>query len=160
LGLEIERKYLVKNKNYKKLKIENKNRIEQGYITLDKEKLIRIRIASRDAFLTIKGLATKITRHEYEYQIPVKEAREMLELFCYQPIIKKVRYAIKYQGKVWEIDEFEGLNRGLTIAEIELENEDEKFDKPDFIGQEVTDDPRYYNFNLVKNPYKEWEASG
>lgn len=157
MGLEIERKFLVKNKNYRKYEIQKKIEIRQGYITLEKEKVIRIRITNNTAFLTLKGLATSITRHEFEYEIPVTEARKMLDLFCYKPIIKKVRYIVKYKDHTWEIDEFDGQNSGLVIAEIELDNEETEFSKPEFIGKEVTEDPRYYNFNLVKSPYQSWE---
>ena len=156
MGIEIERKFLTKNHSYKNEKILNEIDIEQGYITLDKEKVIRIRIANQKAFLTIKGLASKLTRHEFEYQIPLDEAREMLSLFCHKPIIKKVRYVIECNGKKWEIDEFKAENSGLTIAEIELEDEEETFQPPDFIDKEVTQDERYYNFNLVKKPYNNW----
>ena len=157
MGKEIERKFLVKNEDYKTKKILEKVDIQQGYITLDKEKVIRIRIANHKAFLTLKGLATKITRHEFEYQIPVDEAREMLEIFCFSPIIRKIRYIVGYQQMKWEIDEFQGKNAGLKIAEVELDSEEQKFEKPDFIGQEVTHDCRYYNFNLVKSPYNSWQ---
>jgi len=158
LPTEIERKFLVNHDGYKKEKIIDKINIEQGYLTLEKEKekVIRIRITDDKAFLTLKGLATSITRHEFEYQIPLDEAREMLALFCHKPIIKKVRYKNKYQDNVWEIDEFTAENAVLTIAEIELESEGQEFNLPEFIDQEVTDDERYYNFNLVKNPYKSW----
>lgn len=157
MGLEIERKFIVTSDNYKTEKVIDKIDITQGYVTLDREKVIRIRIADDQAFLTLKGLATKITRHEFEYSVPVDEAREMLKLFCFQPIIKKIRYLIQHNHHLWEIDEFHNQNSGLVIAEIELDSEDEDFSKPNFIGKEVTSDPRYYNFNLVRNPYQDWK---
>ncbi|HMA63287.1 MAG TPA: CYTH domain-containing protein [bacterium] len=159
MGLEIERKFLVTNNHYKSEKLIDKIEITQGYITLDKEKVIRIRIADDQAYLTLKGLATEVTRHEFEYNIPVDEAREMLKIFCYQPIIKKTRYLIEYKDHIWEIDEFHNENDGLEIAEIELDSEDENFSKPAFIGNEVTTDRRYYNFNLVVNPYQDWKKN-
>lgn len=157
MGYEIERKFIVKNKEYKQAKYIEKLNIKQGYITLDKKKVIRLRILNEKARLTLKGLATKITRYEFEYEIPVQEAEQMLQLFCHKPIIKKIRYKIEYQGNLWEIDEFKGENSGLIIAEIELDSEDQRFQKPGYIGREVTEDERFYNFNLVKNPYKNWE---
>jgi len=106
--------------------------------------------------LTIKGLTTGATRSEYEYEIPVVHANQMLDNLCEKPPIEKNRFKVPFQGHTWEIDQFLGLNQGLVVAEIELQREDEKFTHPDWLGEEVTDDPRYFNSNLVANPYTNW----
>lgn len=154
MGKEIERKFLVKGSNWQKsLK---GSLIQQGYIVNRKEKVVRIRIMNNKGYLTIKGTTTGATRNEYEYAIPLEDARQMLNNLCEKPILEKHRYKINHDGMTWEIDIFHGENEGLIVAEIELEYEDQEFEKPDWVDMEVTDDPNYFNSNLVKNPYSQW----
>ncbi|MCU6769888.1 CYTH domain-containing protein [Barnesiella propionica] len=155
MGIEIERKFLTVSDGYRK-NYQKKTYYKQGYITAEKTKTVRIRIAGEHAFITIKGATNHCSRIEYEYPIPVKDADEMLEKLCDKPLIEKYRYEYVYNGLKWEIDEFLGENEGLILAEIELETEDQPFDKPDFIGKEVTGDIRYYNAHLTHYPYSEW----
>jgi CYTH domain-containing protein len=129
----------------------------QGYLSSTKKLTVRVRIAGDKAFLTIKGETSGISRMEYEYPIPVEDARVMLAELCEQPIIEKKRYTINYQGFVWEVDEFFGENEGLLVAEIELEAEGQEFEKPPWVGMEVSSDRRYCNASLVKNPFSGWE---
>ncbi len=154
MGTEIERKFLLQNDSWRSLAIGTEFR--QGYLCSNKERTVRIRIKADKGFLTIKGASVGAARSEYEYEIPVEEAKEMLVELCDQPIIEKNRYAISYRGFTWEVDEFFGLNQGLIVAEIELEHEDQQFEKPDWIGREVTDDARYFNARLAKEPYATW----
>ena len=149
--IEIERKYLVTNNNYKS---STPIRISQGYICSEENRVVRVRIKGDKAYLTIKNATIGFARNEYEYEIPVADAEAMLHNTCQQPIIDKTRYILEYKGFIWEIDEFHGDNEGLVVAEIELENKNQQFELPDFIGEEVTDDARYYNACLFKNPYK------
>jgi adenylate cyclase len=117
---------------------------------------VRVRAAGEQAWLTIKGLTINLTRLEYEYEIPVADARYMLEHLCQQPIIDKTRYAVHYAGHRWDVDEFHGANEGLRVAEIELRSEDETFERPPWLGAEVSGDARYYNARLVQHPYRDW----
>jgi adenylate cyclase len=149
---EIERKFLVLDQSYKQ--IAQGVLYRQGYLSFHPS--IRIRIIGQQALLTIKGAATGISRSEYEYEIPLQDGLEMLNDLCRGPIIEKYRYKFEYNGFTWEIDEFLKDNEGLVVAEIELEYEDQAFDKPPFIGEEVTHDARYRNSNLVKHPYNTW----
>lgn len=151
--IEIERKYLVTNNNYKS---GTSIRISQGYICSEENRVVRVRIKGDKAYLTIKNATIGFARNEYEYEIPVADAEAMLHNTCQQPIIDKTRYILEYKGFIWEVDEFHGDNEGLVVAEIELENKNQQFELPDFIGEEVTDDARYYNACLFKNPYKNW----
>lgn len=128
----------------------------QGYLSIDKERTVRVRIADAEGTLTIKGITVGATRAEYEYEIPRREAEEMLSDLCLQPIIEKTRHRVRFGGRTWEVDEFTGDNEGLVIAEVELDSEDEGVDLPDWVGDEVTGDPRFYNANLVARPYREW----
>lgn len=152
---EIERKFLVNNLCYREL-AESK-RICQGYISAENDRVVRVRIYGEKAFLTIKNATIGFSRDEFEYEIPLADAEIMLQRCCLQPTIEKVRYKLHFGGFCWEIDEFSGENDGLIIAEIELPSEETPFEKPDFIGDEVTADSRYYNANLIKNPYKLWK---
>jgi len=154
MAKEIERKFLVKNDSYKESA--QKNLIKQGYISTDIDKIVRVRISGEKAYLTIKGKNIGITRSEFEYEIQIDDAENMLENICQKPIVEKIRYKLEYEGHTWEIDEFFGDNEGLKLAEIELKSEDEAFKKPEWLGIEVSDDVRYYNANLIKSPYKEW----
>jgi CYTH domain-containing protein len=128
----------------------------QGYLNSAKERTVRVRTIDDKGFLTIKGITTGATRVEYEYEIPHSDCTEMLDDLAEKPIIEKARYKIEFGGFVWEVDEFFGVNKGLVVAEIELESEDQAFEKPSWVGEEVTGDPRYYNSSLVANPYTTW----
>lgn len=151
---EIERKFLVKNNHWKTLS--SGEFFRQSYLSLDPERTVRIRIAGESAFLTIKGKTKGITRAEYEYEIPVTDAASMLDTLCSGPQIQKIRYRINDAGQVWEIDEFLGSNAGLIVAEIELDSEDQTIALPEWIGEEVSNDPRYYNSNLTMHPFSQW----
>lgn len=154
MGVEIERKFLLKNKNWKKL-ADAGQVIKQGYLNLDKARTVRVRTINGKGILTIKGKTRHTTRLEYEYDIPFKDALELMEL-AEKTVITKTRYKVLDHGKTWEIDIFDGDNLGLEIAEIELIFEDEKFIIPEWIGQEVSHDSRYYNSSLILNPFKNW----
>lgn len=157
MAQEIERKYLVKNMDFKKSALK-KMQIKQGFLSSVPERTVRIRIKENNAYITIKGLTNKtgITRYEWEKEISVKDAEELL-LLCEPGIINKSRYLIKSGKHIFEVDEFYDENEGLIIAEIELNNENEAFEKPDWLGREVSGDIRYYNSQLSKNPYKNWK---
>ena len=148
MATEIEHKYLVTDNSYKELASTYIN-IFQGYLSKDKERTVRIRVANDKAFITIKGKNNGDSRTEYEYPIPVSEAMCMLKELCIQPIIEKTRYIVVFNGNTWEIDEFKGALNGLTLAEIELPSSEYKYDIPPFIGKNVTNDVRYYNSNLI-----------
>jgi CYTH domain-containing protein len=154
MGKEIERKFRVTTDEYKKLA--EPVYYQQGYLTSEPGKTVRVRIAGEKAFLTLKGKSSGISRSEYEYEIPVCDAEEMLANLACSPIIKKYRYKIPFGKHIWEVDKFLGDNEGLIVAEIELSAEDEAFEKPDWIGDEVSYDKRYYNSRLSLNPYKNW----
>jgi len=151
---EIERKFLVRDLSFK-VGVEGVL-YRQGYISQTKESVVRVRIAGDEGYLTIKTKTIGITRNEFEYKIPLEDAKQLLDSVCEKPLIEKVRYMVSDQGNTWEVDEFLGDNEGLIIAEIELENEHQEIAKPSWIGDEVSHDPRYYNSNLVKNPFKYW----
>jgi adenylate cyclase len=154
MGKEIERKFLVKDDSFKKLA--NGDKYRQGYLNSMKERVVRVRTINDKGFLTVKGITTGATRAEYEYPIPVKDADAMLDDLCEKPLIEKNRYKIGFEGFIWEVDEFFGENQGLICAEIELEQEDQLFEKPEWISDEVTGDPKYFNSNLIQNPYSNW----
>lgn len=154
MAQEIERKFLVKGDGWRKLA--SGVLYSQGYLSIVKERTVRIRIQNNEATLTIKSITKGISRSEFEYTIPLADAEIMLQQLAVQPIIKKYRYRIPVDDVVWEIDEFLGANQGLIIAELELQSPDQIFRLPDWIGQEVSSDPRYYNNNLVKKPFTEW----
>lgn len=154
MGNEIERKFLVSSEIYKTLA--DGILYLQGYLSVDIERTVRLRIAGEQGILTIKGIRKGISRMEFEYKIPVEDARMMLEKLCLPPFIEKHRYTIPFKDMIWEVDEFHRENEGLVVAEIELDYEDQGFEKPDWVGREVTDDPKYLNSNLVINPYNSW----
>jgi CYTH domain-containing protein len=156
MAVEIERKFLVDKKNWEKVVKPMGSYYKQGYILTEPEKTIRIRINADEAFLTIKGKTENFSRSEFEFSIPLKDAEEMLKIFAGN-VIEKVRYKIKYEGKLWEVDVFREDNYGLILAEIELQNEDEEFTVPEWVLKEVTGDERYYNSYLSKHPYKEFK---
>jgi adenylate cyclase len=154
MGTEIERKFLVTGDEWRAMA--TGVFYSQGYLCLEKERTVRVRIAGDKAFLTVKGKSSGISRMEYEYPIPLEDARVLLAQLCVKPVIEKKRYRIHYKGFVWEVDEFFGENEGLLVAEIELAAEDQEFEKPSWIGAEVSSDRRYANAGLVKNPYSSW----
>jgi adenylate cyclase len=152
MPVEIERKFLVAGTGWR---LANGVRYRQGYLSRQKGCTVRVRVAGEKAFLTIKGITTGISRAEFEYEIPVADAEELMKL-CDGPIIDKIRRIVNYQGFNWEVDEFMGENAGLIVAEIELEQEDQPFERPDWVGEEVTGDSRYRNSSLVFHPYRTW----
>lgn len=146
MGLEIEHKYLVKNDSYKEL-ASRCTHIVQGYLCRNPERTVRVRISGDNAYITVKGKNHGATRAEFEYEIPIEDARRMMDL-CLPPVLDKTRYYIPTGTHTWEVDEFHGKHIGLVTAEIELHSIDEDYDLPDFVGEDVTGDPRYYNSNL------------
>lgn len=157
MALEIERKFLVLDDSYKHEAF-SKSHIQQGYICSERGRTVRIRIRNERAYITIKGpsLNGGLSRYEFEQEIPLDDARKLLTL-CDPGIIDKTRWLVKSGRHTFEVDEFAGDNEGLTVAEVELASEDEAFEKPAFIGQEVTGDRRYYNSQLRCNPYRSWQ---
>ena len=154
MGTEIERKFLVVGTAWK-AGLQGK-RVRQGYLCVEKERTVRVRAVEAHGWLTIKGVTTGVSRLEFEYPIPVADAHRLLDALCLQPIIDKTRYEIRHQGHLWEVDEFHGANQGLVVAEIELDSEDEAFARPPWLGEEVSDDARYFNAELVRHPYRDW----
>lgn len=154
MPVEIERKFLVKGDRWRALK--SGRRYRQGYLSTAPARIVRVRVAGDEGFLTIKGKTTGALRTEYEYRIPVGDAEAMLDKLCVRPLIDKTRYRIEHQGLIWELDEFEGENKGLLVAEVELDTENQSIELPDWVGEEVTGDPRYYNVNLIANPFSKW----
>ena len=154
MGIEIERKFLVKGDAWKKNAKHYSYR--QGYLTTQKERVVRVRTVDQKGYLTIKGPAHNLTRTEFEYEIPKTDADHMLDHMCDKPLIEKTRFLVPHSGLTWEIDEFYGDNQGLVVAEIELEQVDQQIEIPEWIDIEVSDDPRYSNSNLIKNPFNSW----
>lgn len=154
MGLEIERKFLVRDEAWR-AGARSSARLRQGYLAIDGRTNVRVRTDGARAWLTIKGRGEGITRPEFEYAIPPADADGLLAL-CQSRIVEKTRHRIPQGEHVWEIDEYDGLNRGLIIAEIELENESDAFDRPPWLGEEVTSDPCYLNANLAVHPFGEW----
>jgi CYTH domain-containing protein len=154
MGKEIERKFLVKDNTWRGQ--DSGKRYRQGYLSTVKERTVRVRTAGDKAYLTIKGITVGASRNEYEYEIPVADANEMLDQLCERPLIEKTRYRIQHDGLVWEVDEFEAENRGLITAEVELKDEHQSVTLPAWVGEEVTGDPRYFNANLVAKPFTTW----
>jgi adenylate cyclase len=157
MGIEIERKFLVKKDKWEQVVKKEKSLFRQGYILSDPQKTIRVRLTDTEAFLTIKGQTVGASRPEFEYKIPTEDARHMLDNFCISEL-SKIRYFIPHHdGYTWEVDEFLGENEGLIVAEIELSSEDELFLLPDWVDKEVTSEKKYTNSNLAINPYKNWK---
>lgn len=152
---EIERKYLISNDNWK-THADAGTHMVQGYMGSNEKSSIRIRIDGESANLNIKSKTIGIQRSEFDYAIPLDDAKELLDELCDRPLIEKTRYHVKHEGHLWEIDVFAGDNEGLIVAEIELTSPEETFSMPDWVGKEVSDDPRYYNICLVTHPYKDW----
>jgi adenylate cyclase len=154
MAKEIERKFLVSDNSWRRLS--SGQRYRQGYLSTVKERTVRVRVAGDKGFITIKGSNLGATRSEYEYEIPLTDANEILDCLCERPLIEKIRYRIHLGDLTWEVDEFEGENHGLITAEIELRDEDQAISLPAWIGREVTGDPRYFNSNLVAQPFSKW----
>lgn len=155
MGIEIERKFLVNKDLWKREEPVKSVIIRQGYLLTDPDKTIRVRVAGEQGYLTIKGRAAGFSRVEFEYEIPVTEAGELIDRFSANRV-EKIRHYVQFKGKLWEVDEFKGENEGLLIAEIELRSAEEVFEKPDWVEEEVTTDPRYLNANLAKKPFRHW----
>jgi adenylate cyclase len=153
MGVEIERKFLLAGDAWRSLG--EPLLLRQGYLSSDRDRVVRVRVEGDQAYLTIKGKSVGATRGEWEYPIPLVDANELLAL-CEQPLIEKFRRRIEFAGNVWEVDEFLGANQGLVVAEIELASEDQAFERPDWIGAEVTHDPRYFNSALARHPFSAW----
>jgi adenylate cyclase len=156
VGREIERKFLVRDRSI--LADLPSAAYRQGYLSTDPERTVRVRRAGERAFLTIKGASVGPTRPEYEYEIPPADADELLDALALRPLVEKRRHRLAAAGLTWEIDLFEGDNAGLVIAEVELPSADHPLAIPSWAGEEVTDDPRYMNANLVAHPYREWSS--
>lgn len=154
MSTEIERKFLVTDDAYRRLA--PGVRIRQGYLNADPDRTVRVRIAGEKAAIAVKGRNAGISRLEFEYEIPKADAELMLDRLAVRPLIEKVRYRVPYKERVWEVDEFFGANAGLVVAEVELDREDAPLLKPGWVGDEVSNDPRYYNSNLMVNPYSSW----
>ena len=152
MGVEIERKFLVKEGWQPTGESVS---IKQGYLPGTGPMLVRIRLEDQRALLTLKGRTEGVTRSEYEYEIPVQDAQELL-LRCRKKVVEKTRYFVIHGDYKWEVDVFAGANKGLVVAELELSDEDEAFDRPDWLGAEVSSDARYYNSNLAEHPFSEW----
>lgn len=155
MPLEIERKFLLKNANWRQC-VDKEIAIKQGFLNSHVDRTVRVRITNDKALLTIKSKTVNTTRQEFEYEIPVPDAQALLQL-CERPLIEKTRFIISQDNKTWEIDEFWGENEGLIVAEVELSSENEELHLPDWVGEEVSQDSRYYNSALIKNPFKNWE---
>lgn len=156
MGKEIERKFLINLAEWEKVSKPIGVHFRQGYILTQPEKTIRVRTTNTSGWLTIKGISIGASRSEYEYEIPLIEAEELLDNFS-ESELEKLRYKITYSGKIWEVDEFLGDNLGLFVAEIELTAEDEEFELPTWVAEEVTHEKKYYNSILTKNPFKNWD---
>ncbi|NBV15741.1 CYTH domain-containing protein [Janthinobacterium sp.] len=154
MGIEIERKFLLAGDAWRGLG--QAVLLRQGYLSSARERVVRVRIEGEQAMLTIKGANVGASRGEWEYPIPLADAVELLDGLCEQPLIEKVRHRIEHAGMVWEVDEFLGANAGLVVAEIELASEDQLFEKPEWVGAEVSGDARYYNANLIRHPFSQW----
>ncbi|RME35560.1 MAG: CYTH domain-containing protein [Gammaproteobacteria bacterium] len=156
---EIERKFLLRDDSWRDA-VQRSERYRQGYLANTDRCSVRVRIADGQAWLNIKSATLGVRRREYEFPVPVEEAEEILEHLCMRPFIEKVRHFVEYRGHTWEIDEFEGENAGLVVAEIELEDEEAPVPLPPWIGAEVSDDRRYYNACLIEHPYTTWAREG
>jgi len=157
MAIEIERKFLVQSDGWRSLGSGVSYR--QGYILSSRGKTVRVRRAGDRGYLTIKGATQGISRREFEYEIPLSDAEELLEM-CDRPLIEKTRYKIPHDDLIWEVDEFWGDNAGLIIAEVQLTDPDQPLQLPDWVGREVSYDPRYFNAALARQPYQSWLADG
>lgn len=155
MALEIEHKFLLANPDWRRL-IHHSVHYKQGYLSNNPLSSVRVRISDAKAWLNIKSATIGSHRQEFEYEIPLSDANNILDELCFKPLIEKIRHFVYLQPHIWEIDEFMGDNAGLIVAEIELQQIGEAFAKPGWLGEEVTGDVRYYNNNLCKHPYKDW----
>ncbi len=155
MATEIERKFLLRNDDWRR-QADAGTPFKQGYLAGSDRASVRVRIEGEQANINIKSATLGVRRQEFEYPVPLADAGELLATLCEQPLIEKTRYHVDYAGHRWEIDVFEGDNAGLVVAEIELTDENEPFERPPWLGEEVSDDPRYYNVSLVKHPYRDW----
>lgn len=155
MGVEIERKFLVRHDGWRRAAL-SRVEIVQGYLANTVRSSIRLRVAGNAATLSVKGMTPGMSRDEFEYAIPVADARQMLASLCEGPLVDKTRHFVACGPHRYELDEFEGANAGLVVAELELGSEDEAFDRPDWLGEEVTDHVRYYNFRLAAVPFGHW----
>lgn len=155
MGVEIERKFLLVGDTWRE-SADVGTPLRQGFLSTDKERVVRVRAAGDLGTLTIKGLGSGASRPEFEWTIPVGEAHELLDTLALRPLIEKTRYLVVYAGHTWEIDVFEGRNRGLVVAEVEIATEDTVVQLPEWVGQEVTNDHRYANARLVQAPFDTW----
>lgn len=155
MATEIERKFLVKDDSWRQQVYRSKH-LCQGYLVSDEIRSIRVRIAGDEAHLNIKSGTLGVSRSEYEYAIPLEDAREILEYLCRKPLLEKTRHLVRHGDHIWEIDVFEGDNAGLVLAEVELKETDESFELPAWVGKEVSHDPRYYSSCLAEHPYQSW----
>lgn len=153
MAMEIERRFLVKGDHWRTLG--NPCEYHQGYLSVEPDRVVRVRIVGDQAWLTLKAKVTDVSRHEFEYSIPKEDALTILDTMCPMQV-KKQRTTISHAGHVWEVDEFFGANAGLVLAEIELPSEDTCFDRPDWLGREITSDGRFTNAHLAHNPYSSW----
>lgn len=154
MAVEIERKFLVKNGSWK-AHVSETIEIKQGYLNSDMNRTVRVRIQNKLAMLTIKGKSQGISRMEFEYEIPISEAEKLIGI-CEPGVIEKTRHIIRQNEVQWEVDVFAGENAGLTLAEIELDSEEQEFDMPEWLGTEVSTDARYFNSSLAKLPFSKW----
>jgi CYTH domain-containing protein len=157
MATEIERKFLVKGEEWRSLGTGTIYR--QGYLSTKQGCSVRVRLVGNQGYLTIKGLTEGFSRAEYEYPIPAEDAQEMLDILCEGPLIEKTRYKIEFAGLTWEVDEFAAENQGLIVAEVELTDAKQIIELPNWVGNEVSDDPRYYNVNLTQHPFNRWSEN-
>jgi len=155
MGIEVERKFLVSDESWRD-GVTSSTRIVQGYIAQTGSATVRVRVKGDRGFLTIKGSSVGVSRSEFEYEVPVADALAMLDELAQGPVIDKVRHMVPVGGHVWEVDVFAGENAPLVMAEVELADSQEAFDRPDWAGAEVSDDQRYFNVNLARSPYSTW----
>lgn len=158
MGKEIERKFLVIGEGWRADAVAFE--IRQGYLANAPDLAVRVRTCGDRAYLTVKSGKRGLTRAEYEYEIPVADAEEMLDGLCARPLIEKTRHRLEYGGRTWVVDVFAGDNAGLRLAEVEFDDEGDTIDLPEWVGEEVSDDPRYLNANLVSAPFRSWDPAG
>jgi adenylate cyclase len=155
MATEIERKFLVLNDHWRR-DVSTETRYRQGYLSIKETASVRVRTGGGRAFLNIKSGKSALRRLEFEYEIPMQDAEQILDDVIDLPVIDKTRYLVPHGGHVWEVDVFAGANEGLVVAEVELGSEEEAFERPDWLGEEVSEEPRYLNVNLVRHPYRDW----
>jgi adenylate cyclase len=155
MATETEHKYLVHHELWQKVQPRKGEHIRQGYLQNEPDQTVRVRLKGKRGYITVKGKTTGASRPEYEFRIPLKGAIEMLDKLC-REVIEKTRYKMRFRGRTWEVDVFEGPNEGLIVAEIELQNEDQQYYLPKWVSENVTGDERYYNSSLVVRPFKRW----